>query len=88
MKFRKIILKIRKLPKKYILAENITGYYFLNKIENYDFNNGIAQCQLMLMDNLDLSEKTSQTPLRDSDLILLETGDYYLLETGDKIHLE
>ena len=41
------ILNLDFLKPKYIKGENITGYYFLNKISDYRFNNEPVECELI-----------------------------------------
>lgn len=71
----KDIITLDYTRRKYIEGENITGNYFLNRIKDFDFDNGIVQCELMLLDNLDIvDEIISQT--EDSEISILDCPTY------------
>jgi hypothetical protein len=84
----KDIIDLDYTRRKYVEGENITGYYFLNKIRDYDFDGGIAECELMLIDNLDITDQVLLLQEQGTDNLLLEDGFDYLYETGDLILLE
>jgi len=84
----KDIITLDYTKRKYIEAENITGYYFLNRIRSYDYDSNIAECELVLIDDLDLEDEailTTQSEETPSDLILQEQNDFILQEQNDFI---
>jgi hypothetical protein len=84
----KDIITLDYTRRKYIEGENITGYYFLNKIKRYDYDTKLAECELVLINNLDLSEEAIVTLGSEEvigDNILQEQNDIILQEQNDNI---
>jgi len=72
----------------YLKHKDFQGYFFVEKIENYKDGSTPVKVYLLMVDpQTSMIERVGDSE-GETDLLLLETGDYILLETGDNIILE
>jgi hypothetical protein len=72
----------------FLKHKDFQGYFFVEKIENYKNGKTPVKVYLNMVDPQTFTFVREGDVEQETNLMLLETGDYILLETGDNIILE